>query len=74
MFLSLYFVAFFVGIIVVVYWTRQNDAVPPGEKTKGFLRMTFRANSASNPPGAAGEAGPATQDSAPYTDRLGRRV
>jgi hypothetical protein len=37
---SFYLLFFFIGIIVVVYWTRQNDGIPSGGKTKGVLRMT----------------------------------
>ena len=38
--LGLYILAFFIAIIVVVYWAKTNDAVPLGGKTTGILRMT----------------------------------
>ena len=28
-------------MIVIAYWAKINDAVPPDGKTKGLLRMTF---------------------------------
>jgi hypothetical protein len=40
--LGLYILAFFVAIIVVVYWAKANDAVPLGGKTKGILRMPWK--------------------------------
>ena len=39
--ISLYLVSFFFGMIVIAYWAKINDAVPPDGKTKGLLRMTF---------------------------------
>jgi hypothetical protein len=56
---SFYLLFFFIGIIVVVYWTRQNDAVPPGGETTGILRMTPAEpsrNDTSNHPNATAPA------------------
>jgi hypothetical protein len=38
---GLFLLAFFVAIIVIVYWAWANDSVPIGGRTKGFLRMPF---------------------------------
>jgi len=39
--LGFYILAFFVGIVVVAYWAKANDAVPLGGRTKGILRMPW---------------------------------
>jgi hypothetical protein len=39
--LGLYILGFFIAIIIVVYWTKANDTVPLGGRTKGLLRMKF---------------------------------
>jgi hypothetical protein len=53
--ISYYIVAFFFAIIVIVYWARQNDAVPLGERTKGLLRMKFTEKSTVKSPDRHGE-------------------
>jgi hypothetical protein len=46
--LGIYILAFFIAIIVVVYWARANDGVPLGGKTKGILQMTWNKEAGSN--------------------------
>jgi hypothetical protein len=51
--LGLYILAFFIGIIVIVYWAKANDAVPPDGKTKGILRMPWKEESGQDSPSRA---------------------
>lgn len=36
-----YYLLGLIAFCVIVYWFIQNDKVPPGEPTKGILRMRF---------------------------------
>lgn len=51
---SIYLALFFLGIVVIVYWARQNDKVPPDGRTKGLLRMRFSDVRGGDQPGKAG--------------------
>ncbi len=67
---SFYLVGFFFAIIVIVYWTRQNDTVPPGGRTKGLLRMTSTENGTGNLPDQSGERAASSQDGPRRTEPL----
>jgi hypothetical protein len=38
---GIYFLLFLVGFVLIVYWARRNDAIPPKERTVGLLRTSL---------------------------------
>jgi hypothetical protein len=46
---GLYYLLALVGFGFIANWFIQNDRLPPGEPTKGLLRMKPTADDAPNP-------------------------
>jgi hypothetical protein len=56
--LGLYILIFFIAIVLLVYWTRANDAVPLGGRTKGLFQMIFTEDGKTDPPDGSPRATP----------------
>jgi len=50
--MGLYILSFFIAIVLIIYWAKENDTVPMGGKTTGIYRMP------SVEPAAAGNGPP----------------